>query len=143
MFHCHMVHHMMNHMTRQVGPRIRKNDSVDQYLANLDRRPVVSTVEHDPGFATPGYPQEMKGMHMTDSMMKAIWDRREMKGMRSTSPMSLMGLMTALRVLPEDLYHKVMESDEPIEKGSVFEEIIRRFGDAADYVPPLMNHMNM
>ena len=44
-------------------------------------------------------------------------------------PMSIMGLMTALRVLPEDLYHKVMETDEPVEKGSVFEEIVRRFGN--------------
>ena len=39
MFHCHMVHHMMNHMVRQVGPRMRKDSSLDAYLANLNVRP--------------------------------------------------------------------------------------------------------
>ncbi len=43
-------------------------------------------------------------------------------------PMSVMGLMTVLRMLPDDLYHKVMETDEPVKKGSIFEEIVRRFG---------------
>lgn len=140
MFHCHMVHHMMNHMTRQVGPRMRQNVSVDQYLANVTSRPRVDATRNDPGFATPGYPQEMKGMNMSDQMMKKIWERREVQGMRAMWPMSIMGLMTALRVLPEDLYHKVMETDEPIEKGSVFEEIVRRFGNPDAYEP---GHMKM
>lgn len=133
MFHCHMVHHMMNHMTRQVGPRIRPDDSVDTYLANTTRRPQVIPALKDPGFATPGYPQEMKSMNMPESMMEAVWDRREVKGMRAMWPMSVMGLMTTLRVLPEDLYHQVMETDEPVEKGSVFQEIVRRFGNPGAY----------
>ena len=33
-FHCHMVYHLMNHMTRQVGPRVGQNVSVDEYLPN-------------------------------------------------------------------------------------------------------------
>ncbi|MDA0991718.1 MAG: multicopper oxidase domain-containing protein [Verrucomicrobia bacterium] len=40
--HCHMFHHMMNHMVSQVGPIIRQ--------------------KNDPGFQVPGYPQIMKGM---------------------------------------------------------------------------------
>lgn len=40
--HCHMFHHMMNHMVSQVGPIIRDPD--------------------DSGFRVPGYPQIMKGM---------------------------------------------------------------------------------
>lgn len=141
MFHCHMVHHMMNHMTRQVGPRIRKNVSVDQYLANTATRPPVDASRDDPGFATPGYPQEMKSMNMSDSMMETIWNRREVQGMRAMWPMSIMGLMTALRVLPEDLYQKVMETDEPVDKGSVFEEIVRRFGNPDDYETGKMKMM--
>lgn len=131
----------MNHMTRQVGPHIRKSESVDEYLADTTRRPPVDGDRDDPGFATPGYPQEMKSMNMSDSMMEAVWNRREVQGMRATWPMSIMGLMTALRVLPEDLYHKVMETDEHIEKGSIFHEIVRRFGDPQTYEPAKMNMM--
>ncbi len=135
MLHCHMVHHMMNHMTRQVGPRIRKGESVDRYLANIDNRPSVDLSREDKGFETPGYPQIMKGMSMSDDFMKAIWARREVQGMRQTWPMAVMGLMTALRVLPEDLYQRVMESDEKIEKGVIFEEIVKRFGNPDVYDP--------
>lgn len=67
--------------------------------------------------------------------MEAIWNRREVKGMRANFPMGLEALMRAVRVLPDDLYRLVMESDEPVEKGAVFTEIVRRFGDPATYVP--------
>ncbi len=135
MFHCHMVHHMMNHMTEQVGPRMRQGVSVDQYLANLDSRPRVDATRQDPGFDTPGYPQEMKGMNMSPSMMKTIGSRRAMMGMRPMAEMAVMGLMTTLRVMPKDLYHKVMETDQEVEPGEVFNEIVRRFGDPAKYNP--------
>jgi len=127
MFHCHM----MNHMTRHIGPPVRQNASVDEYLANVDLRSRVDAVREDPGFSTPGYPQEMKGMNMSDSMMKAIWNRRELQGMRARWSMSIIGLMTALRVSPEDLYHSVMETNDEISKGAIFEEIVRRFGRIA------------
>ncbi|QEG35393.1 copper oxidase [Bythopirellula goksoeyrii] len=141
MFHCHMVHHMMNHMTRQVGPRVRPDQSVDAYLANLDQSPGVKLLNPDPGFKTPGYPQEMKGMEMKPDFMKRIWNRREVQGMRAMWPMSVMGLMTVLRVLPDDLYQIVMESDQPVEKGAVFAEIVRRFGNPSDYKSaPMMMH---
>lgn len=142
MFHCHMVHHMMNHMTRQVGPRVRPGQSVDSYLVNLDQTPEVKLTNPDPGFRTPGYPQEMKGMNMAPEFMKIVWGRREVQGMRSMWPMSVMGLMTVLRVLPDDLYRIVMETNEPVEKGAVFDEIVRRFGNPSAYQPdmPMMSH---
>ena len=133
MFHCHMTHHMMNHMVKHVGPRMRMGESVDGYLANLDSRPIVDFSHEDKGFHTPGYPQGMKGMSMSDDFMKAIWARREVMGMRSTFAMSVKGLMTTLRVLPEDLYHQVMETDQKIPKGSIFEEIVKRFGTPETY----------
>ncbi len=142
MFHCHMTHHMMNHMVKDVGPHIRQTDNVDQYLANLDSRPAVRMTHDDPGFAVPGYPQGMKGMDMSDEFMKAIWSRREFMGMRATAAMSLMGLMTTMRVLPEDLYHRVMKTDETIEKGSIFAEIVNRFGNPADYKKAPMHMMH-
>ena len=76
--------------------------------------------------------------------MRKIWGRRESKGMRVTYPKAIKGLMTALRVLPDDLYRLVMETDEPIEKGAVFAEIVRRFGDYARYqwAPSMDMEMN-
>jgi FtsP/CotA-like multicopper oxidase with cupredoxin domain len=142
MFHCHMTHHMMNHMVNHVGPKIRSDDSVDQYLTNLDSRPGISFGHEEPGFAVPGYPQGMKHGSMSPEFMKAVWSRREFMGMRSTVAMSLMGLMTCLRVLPEDLYHRVMETNEEIPKGSIFEEIVRRFGTPADYEKAPMKMMH-
>ncbi|MEZ5940235.1 MAG: copper oxidase [Planctomycetaceae bacterium] len=133
MFHCHMTHHMMNHMVKHVGPRIRQNSQVDDFLSNLDSRPPVQSIHTDPGFKTPGYPQGMKGMEMSMEFMERIWSRREFHGMRSTAAMSLMGLMTCLRVLPDDLYQRLMETDQKIEKGAIFDEIIQRFGNPADY----------
>ena len=139
MFHCHMTHHMMNHMVKHVGPRIR-DTHVDRYLANLDTRPAVDFGHADKGFETPGYPQGMQGMTMSEELMKTVWSRREVKGMRAMWPMSIMGLMTALRVLPDDLYRLVMESDEEVARGAVFAEIVRRFGDPAAYeASPGMN----
>jgi len=133
MFHCHMVHHMMNHMVEQVGPRIRQGNGVERYLANLDSLPAPQDSEIARGNVPPGYPQKMQGMHMSPDFMKKIWSIRELAGMRSNSPMSMMGLMTAMRVLPADLYHRVMETDEDIPQGDIFAEIVRRFGDPEHY----------
>lgn len=141
MFHCHMVHHMMNHMVEQVGPRIREGVNVDRYLANLNTRPEAKLSATAEGIEPPGYPQKMQGMQMSPQFMKKIWSSREMQGMRATAAMSMKGLMTAMRVMPEDLYHRVMETDEEIPKGDIFAEIVRRFGDPQDYQrAPKMMH---
>lgn len=56
--------------------------------------------------------------------------------------MSMHGLMTAMRVLPDDLYHRVMETDEDIPPGEIFAEIVKRFGDPEHYqrAPKMMTH---
>jgi hypothetical protein len=117
---------MMNHMVKQVGPRIRPGVSVADYQANLADRPAVSFDHEERGFRVPGYPQKMQGMEMSAEAMRKSWARREVQGMRPQFPTALHGLMTAVRVLPADLYRRVMESDEPIAKGAIFEEIVRR-----------------
>ncbi|GIW97081.1 MAG: hypothetical protein KatS3mg111_0414 [Pirellulaceae bacterium] len=133
-FHCHMVHHMMNHMVKHVGPRMRNEASVDTFLTNLQNRPKTNLTSAE-NLTAPGYPQTMQGMHMSAEFMEKIWSRREVQGMRANYAMAVKGLMTVLRVLPEDLYHRVMETDEPIEKGEIFAEIVRRFGNPAHYEP--------
>lgn len=135
MMHCHMIHHMMNHMTQHVGPRMRPERDADAYLRDTSTRPAVNFTQQGKGWDTPGYPQKMQGLERTEGQMEEIWNRREVRGMRANFPMGLKALMTAVRVLPDDLYRLVMESDQPVEKGAVFAEIVRRFGDPESYVP--------
>ena len=75
----------------------------------------------------PGYPQKMQGMNMKMNkagMMKII-RRREARGMRAGWSKGVKGLMTVLRVLPEDLYNRVMLSDEDIKPGEIFEALVK------------------
>ena len=91
-----------------------------------------------------GLDDQMMGMSMSMESMQQLWSRREVQGMRANAMMSLMGLMTAVRVLPEDLYHRLMETDEMIPKGSIFQEIVDRFGVPSEYQPAppdAMEHM--
>jgi hypothetical protein len=129
--HCHMFHHMMNHMVSQVGPIIRQQ-------------------KNDPGFQVPGYPQIMKGMSsmkmegmkmdaqpghegmpgmkmddandysmkMTMEDMKKLTSRRETQGMREGWYKGVHGLFTVLRVLPPELFDKVMNTNQPIPPNS-------------------------
>lgn len=132
-FHCHMVHHMMNHMVRQVGPRIRDESDVADYQSRLATRPRVRPdLTTDPGWKTPGYPQMMQNMSMSDEMMKLVMMRREARGMRKGWHMGVHGLMTVLRVLPPELFDLVMTSDREVKPGEVFDRIAN--GDyAKDY----------
>jgi FtsP/CotA-like multicopper oxidase with cupredoxin domain len=123
LLHCHMVHHMMNHMVRQAGPRIREGDDVDRYMADLTNRPKVKFPHTDAGFAVPGHPQMRKEKGFSVDELAKIHGRREVRGMRPDWHMALKGLMTAVRVLPEDLYNRVMHSDEEIEPGEIFDAI--------------------
>ena len=134
--HCHMFHHMMNHMVTQVGPIIRQK-------------------KDDPGFQVPGYPQIMKGMSsmkmegmkmegmkmgehdnhkamasaadnasddysmkMSMENMQKITSRRETHGMRDGWYKGVKGLFTVLWVLPHDLYDKLTTTNEPIPANS-------------------------
>ena len=141
--HCHMFHHMMNHMVPHVGPRLRGQADTDRYAANLETRPAVDIGSKALEDVPPGFPQMMQGMKMDPAAMKKLWAQRERAGMRANSPKAIKGLMTALRVLPEDLYRLVMETDEPVEKGAVFAEIVKRFGDYGRYDWAPMSDMDM
>lgn len=102
-------------------------------LANTATGPAVDFRRESEGWDVPGYPQKMQGMEKDQQMMKAIWSRKEARGMRTNYPMAVKSLMTVMRVLPDDLFQLVMESDKPVEKGAVFAEIVRRFGDPERY----------
>lgn len=126
LFHCHMAHHMMNHMVQQVGPRLREKVDDSQFGRSLENRPSVQFVLKAPHFRTPGYPQKMQGMLMDRAAMMKIIHRREARGMRVGWHMGVKGLMTVLRVLPEDLYNRVMLSNEEIKPGEIFKALVKR-----------------
>ncbi len=50
--------------------------------------------------------------------MMRIHNRCEVKGMREEWSMGVKGLMTTVRVLPEDLFTKVMQTDDPVPAGA-------------------------
>lgn len=131
-FHCHMVHHMMNHMVRQVGPRIRGMMNAMDYSTAFPNAPEPVDVLKQEEFQTPGYPQNMLGMMLGDDMssesVEKYNSKPETRGMRKDWWKGVHGLMTVLRVLPEDLYERVMSSNEPMQSGEVFDTIVRRYG---------------
>ena len=129
MLHCHMVHHMMNHMVIHSGPRIREGVNTASYKTSLTSRPRVKFPHTDQGYAVPQYPLMMKSQGFTEEELVRVNSRRETRGMRPNWHEGVKGMMTVVRVLPEDLYELVMESDEPVKPGQIFNEIARRRGD--------------
>jgi hypothetical protein len=104
---------------QQVGPRIRSGATVDEYLEQVDQRPAVNLAQHseNPRFQTPGYPQLMRNMYMSKEAMMRIHGRQEVRGMQTNWHEAVKGLMTVMRVLPEDVYNQVMLSSGPIQPG--------------------------
>jgi len=98
--HCHMFHHTMNHMVSMAGPMMR---------VGID----------DPRARVPGFPQNMSGgmKMMTPEDDPSRLARREARGMRHDWS-HIKGLTTIVRVLPPDLYDRVMHGDEPLPPGS-------------------------
>ncbi|VAX42450.1 Multicopper oxidase [hydrothermal vent metagenome] len=103
--HCHMFHHTANHMVSQVGPHIR-DPQMDEYKK------------------VPVFPQLMQGkMPMNPMMMKKIKGRRETQGMTKEWFKGVKGMMTVIRVLPDELYTKITRTNLPIPTGaSLFSE---------------------
>ena len=83
MLHCHLPHHMMNHMVAMVGPMQMRHGTSD------DARQV------------PGFPQDM--FMATDAMV----EKPETRGLRPTWTGGVMGMMTLVRVLEDDLYDAI------------------------------------
>jgi FtsP/CotA-like multicopper oxidase with cupredoxin domain len=102
--HCHMFHHMMNHMISGVGPGSRS---------------LAKGGKEDPRYKVPGFPQE-EGMMamMSPAEMAKVTGNPRARGMRPMWPMGVMGLMTVVRVLPPDLYEKVVSGKGEVAPGA-------------------------
>jgi FtsP/CotA-like multicopper oxidase with cupredoxin domain len=104
MFHCHMFHHTMNHMVSGVGPGSR-----DQARSGHE----------DPRYRVPAFPQETGMMAPMSMAEMAGYKKNPMtRGMRPGWPMATMGLMTLMRVLPPDLYDKVISGKGEVLPGA-------------------------
>jgi hypothetical protein len=88
--HCHMFHHMMNHMTSPVGPGSRKKAD-GKFL--------------DPRYRFPGYPQ-MEGMmvHPSKEQIAKLEAMKGTSGLKDMWFMMIEGLHSIVRVLPADRY---------------------------------------
>lgn len=150
MLHCHILHHMMNHMVSMVGPmpgmgamhkgghpsnaipEMEGDDLASGALgaglepslgpALIGDRPVMTGMRPaamKAKFEVPGYPQDMMEMHgvMTPEQMKKV-SVPLTRGMRRNWPMGVMAMMTVLRVLPDELYEKVVSGEGQVEPGA-------------------------
>jgi FtsP/CotA-like multicopper oxidase with cupredoxin domain len=149
MLHCHIPHHMMNHMVSMVGPmpgmgamHAGEHSKAMPSMAGHDLAsgeigaamepglgPVVSgdravMTSMRPGEmkskdAVPGYPQDMMGMHgiLAPDQMQRV-NSPLTRGMRRNWPLGTQAMMTVLRVLPDDLYEKVVSGKGEIEPGA-------------------------
>ncbi|MDR4479855.1 MAG: hypothetical protein R3B37_08960 [Nitrospira sp.] len=113
-------------MVQQVGPRIRPQASEAQFQELSPDRPPVAPDFENSAWHTPGYPQKMQGMEYTAEQLQKITGRREAKGMRKMWHEGPHGLMTVVRVLPEDLYDRVMNDHDTVAPGEIFEAIVSR-----------------
>ncbi len=136
LLHCHILHHMMNHMVPMVGPmelqmeghgngnqdheqheKLRGMRDLADRLAVIQQggvpEPLVRTGPVEPKRRVPGYPQDMMGM-MGDFSPQALdrVRRPETAGMRRNWMIGTHGMKTVVRVLPPDLYEKVMAGEE-------------------------------
>jgi manganese oxidase len=101
--HCHMFHHMMNHMVSGVGPGSRGQAKPGQ---------------EDPRYQVPGFPQGTGMMAMpTPEEVKRIEANPMTRGMRPGWLMGVHGLFTVVRVLPADLYDRVVSGKGEVKPG--------------------------
>jgi hypothetical protein len=100
MLHCHLPHHMMNHMVSNVGPMSRG-------MGMPTGAPDVSKNAN----SIPGFPQDafMEGPMMA---MDKMVDKPETYGLRPGWSGFMGGMMTFVRVLPPDKYDEIMELRE-------------------------------
>jgi hypothetical protein len=99
-----MFHHMMNHMVSGVGPGSRG-------LARGGRE--------DPRYKVPGFPQGTGMMAMmTPAEVAKVNNKPQTRGMRPMWYMGVHGLFTVLRVLPPDLYEKVVSGKGEVAPGA-------------------------
>jgi hypothetical protein len=102
--HCHMFHHMMNHMVSGVGPGSRRE---------------AKPGHEDPRYRVPAYPQGSGMMAMmAPAEIKKVTANPRTRGMMPNWFMGVHGLFTVVRVLPGELYDQVISGKGEIAPGA-------------------------
>jgi FtsP/CotA-like multicopper oxidase with cupredoxin domain len=110
--HCHIPHHMMNHMVPPVGP---DGDAI----AATPGPGQDGSVKVDNRWNVPGYPKDMMDMKsMFDADQVKRISSRLTHGMRKEWFRGPMGMTSVLRVLPPELYDKVISGKGEVAAGA-------------------------
>ena len=113
MLHCHLPHHMMNSMSDLIGDRMMTTMRLDDNNAMEQMQTYADTIKvehmhHAPVAAdanrVPGFPQDA---FMEMGMDKAVY-RPENYGLPPNWSANMMGMMSLVRVVPDELYDKIM-----------------------------------
>jgi hypothetical protein len=113
MLHCHLPHHMMNSMSDLIGDRMMTTMRLDDKSALMQMQTFadsigVEHIHHAPiapdANTVPGFPQDA---FMEMGMDKAVY-RPENYGLPANWSAGVMGMMSLVRVVPNDLYDKIM-----------------------------------
>lgn len=113
MLHCHMPHHNMNSMSDLLGDRMMMTTDTEDKRAlsqmqTLANRLGVEHIHHAPiapnANQVPGFPQDaFMDMGMDEAVAKP-----QNNGLPRNWSAMMMGMMALVRVLPPDLYERVM-----------------------------------
>jgi FtsP/CotA-like multicopper oxidase with cupredoxin domain len=115
MIHCHLPHHMMNSMMdllrdRQISTADLTEESAMQQMqslaasakfAHVHPSPVAQNAEQSPGF-----PQDA----FMEMGMDELAKKPETHGLPKNWSAGMMGMMTMVRVLPDDRYEEIVKS---------------------------------
>jgi len=120
MVHCHLPHHMMNSMSdlllkgavvedRMIMTAATNDTQALSQMQTLANTIGVEHVHHAPispnANSVPGFPQDA---FMEMGMDKAVY-KPENYGLPFNWSADMMGMMTLLRVLPDEMYDKIMD----------------------------------
>ena len=112
MIHCHLPHHMMNSMTDLLGGHPIATSATNEPQARSQMETLagdigVEHVHHSPiaddANRVPGFPQDA----FMEMSMDAAVAKAETHGLPPNWSAGMMGMMTMVRVLPDDEYHQI------------------------------------
>jgi len=114
MIHCHLPHHMMNSMMDLMGNRqIQTADTTEaramSQMMTLSQSIGVEHMQHAPiaenANSVPGFPQDA----FMEMAMDDIVAKPETHGLPANWSAGMMGMMTMVRVLPDDQYNEIQQ----------------------------------
>ena len=113
MIHCHLPHHMMNSMMdllsdRQISTADLTEETAMQQMQALAARAGFAHMHPSPvskdANTTPGFPQDA----FMEMGMDELVRKPETHGLPKNWSAGMMGMMTMVRVLPDDKYEEIM-----------------------------------